>query len=422
MGILNGFTQLVSNGRAIGNHGDSLNVAITAQDNPTIDAFGRIRSVNPFTLFDSKQIFDNAPLFWDDQEVSGSGTSSSHSVATASSTLSVSATTAGRRVRQTFMRFNYQPAKSQLVFMTGTLTTAVQSGIKRCMGIYDDDNGIFFCDDGGTIKAVIRSSTSGSPVDTEVAQTNWNLDKLDGTGGSGVTLDPTKSQIMVLDFEWLGVGRVRIGFVVDGLIIYAHEFLNANNLAGVYMSTPNLPLRYEIVNDGTGGASSLECICSSVVSEGGQEKNGILRHTDSGSLSTLSNGTEYAVLGIRLKSTHVGATISLAALSLLAASTNDKAHWELRLNPTVTGTFTYSDVTNSAVQIASGAGNNPTVSGGVEIDGGYFTTSLPATNTIPNAIRLGSAIDGTVDEIVLVAKPITNNITVEGSLTWRELV
>jgi hypothetical protein len=243
---------------------------------------------------------------------------------------------------------------------------------------------------------------------------------MDGNGASGITLDFTKTQIGVIDFEWLGVGRVRMGFVVDGLVYYCHEFDNANSLTTVYMSTPNLPVRYEIQNDGTGAADDFCHICTSVISEGGQEKTGILRHADSGSVSGLSTGSVYAILGIRLKSTHLDASILLETISMISTTVNDQLHWELIFNPTVAGTFTYSDQTDSAVQIATGASTN-TITNGYEIDGGYLSTSLPVTNTIPNALKLGSLIDGTVDEIVLTAKPITNNITVEGSLTWREL-
>jgi hypothetical protein len=395
---------------------------VTFGNSPVLDAFGRLRISDLTTLFDSKQIFDNQPLFWDDQETSGTGTTSTHSVNTASTTMAVGATTGGKRVRQTMMRFNYQPGKSQLILMTGTFETGGGSGIVRGMGYYDDNNGIFFQDDEGTLKVVRRTKTSGSVVDNKVAQSDWNMDKLDGTGDSRRTLDMTKSNILIIDIEWLGVGRVRVGFVIDGLIIYVHQFLNANNITGVYMSTPNLPLRYEIENDGTGVASDLEHICSSVASEGGVQSLGILRHKDTGTVGSLSSGTKYAVLGIRLKSANVGANILLESLSMALSTVNDYGHWELKLNPTIAdaSSFSYSGQTNSSVEIAIGSNTN-TVTVGTDIDGGYITGSIPATATIPNALRLGSLIDGTVDEIVLCFTPITNNISAEASLTWREL-
>lgn len=233
------------------------------------DAFGRIRTSNITTLFDSKQVGDNRPLLWDDQEVSGGGTSSTYSVNRSSTTLGVSASTAGKRVRQTYQRFNYQPGKSQLVFMTGVLfSSGGGSGISAAMGYFDDNNGCFVSSINGAVFANIRSYVSGAAVTTSVAQDDWNGDRLDGTGPSGKTLDASKAQIWWCDLEWLGVGSVRMGFMIDGAFIAIHTFYNANNSTSVYMTTPNLPLRYEIANDGTGGASTLETICSTVISEG----------------------------------------------------------------------------------------------------------------------------------------------------------
>lgn len=396
---------------------------IKADDSPSIDAFARWRTSEPFTIFDSKQIHDNQPLFWDDSETSGSGTSSAHSTDEAATTISVGATTAGTRVRQTFQRFNYQPGKSQMILCTwGEFDTS--TGITKRVGYFDGDNGLFFQSDEGIVSVVRRTHVTGSAVDNAVAQSSWNLDHMDGAADannpSGINLDFTKTQIGFIDFEWLGVGRVRMGFVIDGIPVYCHEFNNANSLTAVYMSTPNLPVRYEILNDGTGSADDFVHICSSVQSEGGQDKNGILRHDDSGSVSGLSTGTTYAILGIRLKSGNLDGIVDLENLSLISTTTNDQAHWELRFNPTVAGTFTYADQTNSIVQTAGGSSSN-TVSGGTAIDGGYFSTALPVSPTIPNALRLGSDISGTVDEIVLTCTPITNNITVQASLTWREL-
>lgn len=402
-------------------------VFISTSDNGSIDAFGRFRTSHPLTLFDSKQIFDNQPLFWDDQEVSGSGTSSTHSTAEARSRLAVSATTAGKRVRQTFMRFNYQPGKSQLIFLTAVMNDATNTGIKACVGMFDDDNGIFFCNDSGTLKAVRRTSVTGSAVDNEVSQSSWNLDTMDGNGASGVTLDPTKSQIMVIDFEWLGVGRVRMGFVVDGAIIYAHQFLNTNNLSVVYMSTPNLPLRYSLENDGTGDATTMDHICSTVISEGGSQDLGVLRYKSTGGTHIDANtqNTIYAIIGIRLKSTHLGATIKLVNTTIAEHQGNKNYEWMLIFNPTVAGTFTYSNETNSSIQTATGATAN-TVTGGTIITGGYASSAqkggITVSSEIENALLLGSAIDGTPDEIVLCVRPVggSANIDIEGAITWRE--
>lgn len=406
-------------------------VPVTYGDTAALDAFGRLRVANPETIFDSKQIFDNQPLIYDDSEVSGGSTTSTHSTDTASSTIGVALNTAGRRVRQTFQRFNYQPAKSQLIFLTGTIDkTGGGTGITRGFGIYDDDNGVFVRDNEGTLEMVIRSSTSGSAVNNAVSQDNWNLDKLDGTGDSGVTLDTTKSIILAIDFEWLGVGRVRTGFVIGGKVIYVHEFLHSNQLAGVYMSTPNLPIRYEIENDGTGAASTLEHICSTVISEGGVQTNGVIRSASTGGthLDADVENTIYAVLGIRLKSTHIGATINLLTFAMQIQTASENVEWSIRFNPTVGDTFSYLGETNSAIEVATGDTLN-TVTDGVLIDSGFFSStsggggSGNAEGALETALRLGAAIDGTVDEIVLCARPIggSTGVDIEASITWREL-
>jgi len=406
------------------------NVDIVPQDSMAVDAFGRWRVSDPYTIFDSKQLFDNGPLYWDDQEVSGGSTTSNYSQAGAKTTMLVAASTAGKRVRQTKMRFNYQPGKSQLVLLTSKIS-AVPSGITAGVGMFDDDNGIFFTVIDGVLYAAIRSSTSGSAVDTAVAQSSWNVDPLDGTGPSGVTIDPTKCQIMFFDMEWLGVGRVRMGFVIDGAFIIAHEFNHANSVTSVYMSTPNLPLRYEIANDGTAAETTMDHICSTIMSEGGIDPNGQVRYisTAGAAVATTTENVIYAVVGIKLKAANLGATIDVIGANIHIQTVSEMGEWTLRLNPTVAGTFTYADVTNLSLQRALGATAN-TVTGGTILQGGFGSSSSASGGgsgtvgeAVETAIRLGSLIDGTPDEMVLCWMPVggTSAQSVEGSLTVREL-
>ncbi len=400
-------------------------------DTPQLDAFGRLRVSDPETIFDSKMIFDKQPLFWDESEVSGSGTSGVYNQDKARLRMSVTASTAGKRVRQTFMRFNYEPGKSQLVYMTGRITSdASDTGIQTSLGLFDDDNGLFFTVDLGTPKVVRRSNDTGSVVDDEVSQTNWNLDKMDGTGPSAVTIDFEKSNIFFIDYEWLGVGRVRMGFVVNGVAYPCHQFLNVNVRNGVYMSTPNLPLRYEIRNNGTGGATDIDQICSTVISEGGTNSKGILRYSslEENEIDANTIGTVYVVFGIRLKTTALGATVKLISQSMIN-ETSDDYEWLILLNPTLANAVTFSDETNSVVQTATGdTVNNPSnttvTSEGTRIAGGYVKSSGNAgdiTIGVTNAILLGSAIDGTRDEIYLCVRPLSSNADIRGGLVWREL-
>lgn len=402
---------------------DLRNVTIESISGSAADAFTRLRTSPPFTIFDSKQLNDNLPLLWDDAETSGSGTSSSHSVNTASTTISVGATTAGTRVRQTFRRFNYQPGKSQLVFLTGTIGSG-GTGLTQRIGIFDDDNGLFFNIEEGTVKVTRRTKTSGAVVDNDTAQSSWSVDKMDGTGTSGITLDFTKEQIFVIDFEWLGVGTVEFGFVVDKKLYTAHQIHTANSGTAVWASTPNLPLRYEISNDGTGAAASVEQVCGTVISEGGNNPSGVTRYKSTGATNIKCNtaDTAYAIIGLKLQSAKAGTTIDIQSISVLC-ETNDDFEWFLVFNPTLGSALSYSNLTNSAVQVAVGEASNPstsTVTGGTIVAGGYGAATVPSDIPIDNSLKLGKAIDGTLDEYVLAVRPLTSNAEVQGSITWKE--
>lgn len=385
-----------------------------------LDAFGRFRVANPQTLFDSKQLHDADPLRWDDQEVSGTGTSSAFTADNALTTMSVTASTAGKRVRQSKMRFNYQPGKSQLIVLTAVMG-AQASGITQQLGYFDDSNGVFFSCEDGVLYCVVRTFTSGAAVDTKIPQSQWNGDRVDGKSRSGsFDLDLSKANIFFIDVEWLAVGRVRFGVFVAGQPVVVHSINHENTLDTVYMTTPNLPVRYSLENDGAGDASSLRHICSTVISEGGAQDIGVLRYKSTEGTHVDANviGTVYAVVGLRLKSTHLDCIAKVTANSMLI-KTNDDFEWKLIINPTVAGTFTYSDETNSCVQTAAGATAN-TVTGGTDVDGGWIASNSSTSNTLRSALYIGSLIDGTPDEIVLCARPLTSNADIEGSLQWRE--
>jgi hypothetical protein len=401
-------------------------IDIQAADSPSIDAFGRWRVSNPEAVFDSKQLNTDQPFLWDDQEVSGAATSSTFDSNKAATTMSVSNGTAGKRVRQTYEFHNYQPGKSQFSFLTfGSLNAT--SGIIKEAGYFYENDGIFVRNTDGTTSVNLRSSVTGSPATDTKVQSEWNLDTLDGNGPSGVTLDPDNTEIFIIDFQYLGVGRVRVGFDIDGIAIYCHQFLNANNKPTVYMSSPNLPLRYSIENDGTGTSDSFDHICSAVISEGGQQDKGLSRYisTEGNAIQANSSGTLYAACGIRLKSNHREATIKLKKITALTKGVQDDFEWQLRLNPTITGTFVYSEIsTDSCVEAAIGTVGSPaapTVSGGTKMDGGMVKSDVPAASPVDTKRNIGSNIGGTVDEIVLCVRPLSANQDIEASLTWLEV-
>lgn len=408
-------------------------VDIGIYDGPSHDAFGRFRVSNPVTEFDSKLIgLDDAPLFWDEQLTSGAGiTASTPTAAKPYIDFSSSLDTAGVFVRQTFRRFNYQPGKSQLIIMTGVLDlSGGGTGVKRCIGYFDGNNGAFFEDNVETIGVTLRTNDSGTPVDSTVTQTNWNLDNLDGGADaenpSGDTADWTKAQIFIIDFQWPS-GRVRFGVELHGEVHYVHEIDNANSIAIPWCSTPNLPLRFEIITTGNSPASTMRCIGGEVISEGGQNHVGpthshaTVAHINANTADTVV----YALLGIRLKATHVGCNIEPVDVSVIA-ETADDFEWQLIHNATVAGTFDFTDLSNSCVQTATGNTSNPstnTVTGGTVIARGFGSGSSDINIDLSNSLELGVAIDGTtLDTLVLAVRPLGSNADIQGALTWREII
>ena len=411
-----------------GNLGKFQRVLIALDDSASVDAFGRLRTAEPLTIFESKQIFDNQPLFWNELLESGAGITSAHSVDTASTVFTSMLNTAGKFTRQTFMRFNYQPGKSQQIMLTGILERSGGGvGVQRRIGYFDDNNGLFFEDDEGTIRVVRRTSVTGVAIDNKVAQADWNIDVMDGTGRSGVTIDWTKVQLFLVDFEWLSAGRVRMCMVVGGRIFGVHHFLTANVLDKPWTSTPNLPLRYQMVTTGASPASTMECICATVATEGGISDLGITRYQSTAGthLNADVENTLYVVMAIRLKTTHLGLTVTLLEANVAEHQGNNTFEWCIIFNPAVAGAaLVYNDVVASGLQFALGVTANE-VTGGELVAGGQAASAQKGSGearSLNTARRLGAAINGTRDELVLAVRPNggSMNLDIEGGLQWRE--
>lgn len=391
---------------------------------PEFDMFRRLRVSHPQTVFDSKQLKDNQPLFWDDAQTSGSGTSSTYNTNQASTTIAVGNLTAGTRVRQTFRRMNYQPGKSQLILLTGVLGAAA-TGITQRIGQFDSNNGLFFENKSTGIGLVRRTYTSGSAVDNRVAKASWNGDKLDGTGASGVTIDYSKTQIFWIAYEWLGVGSVSFGVVHQGSFITCHTMHHNNSLDTVYMSSPNLPIRYEIGNDGTGAAASLTHICCTVMSEGGIEELGVQRGITRGStvMTTNNDANIYGVIALRIQSSFFSAHIYISNISLVCTSTS-AYNWYLILNPTPSAGPAFTPITNSAIEANVGMTNTTLTGGTVIMCGTSLQTNDGGTNIMaPQDISLGSSIAGTADVLYLAVQRVTGTSeSFYASLNYREII
>lgn len=390
-------------------------LSIEFASGPALDAFGRQRVANPQTLFDGKLLAGKEPLFWAEKITDVSGNAAA-THASAAVTLHVES--GDTVIRQTKQHWNYQPGKSQQCTYTGIIGAQPANATAR-IGSFTDDDGVFFEATGDELFVVIRKGGS----DTRIPQSAWNLDKLDGSkdngNRSGITLDPTKEQIFGIDYQWLGTGAVRFSFDIGGRMREAHQAFHANMVTSPYMNTPNLPVRYEISS--TGPTVEMVQVCSAVASEGGQAKVGPVFSAASASV-TLTTGDTYALVGMKLQSGRLDAAVRSVAISGLATTVNDLFELFILLNPTVAGTFTYTDYQSSAVQVATGAATN-TITGGTRIGdtsyGGNRTGA--AESDVANALGLGSDIDGLVDEFVLCITPLSNG-TFNGAMTWQELL
>jgi hypothetical protein len=397
---------------------------ISFANTPNIDAFGRLRTSTPFTLFDSSHRFADNGLWSTGTATGGAAT---FNAAQGLIDLDVTTSSGSEVIRETTKVFSYQPGKSLLVLNTFVMSAA-KTNLRQRVGYYGAANGYYLELNNTTVSFVERSSVSGAVVNTPVAQASWNVDKMDGTGPSGVTLDLTKAQILFMDLEWLGVGTVRIGFVINGNFYVCHKFHHANIIASTYITTASLPLRYEITNTGaTISASTLKQICSTVLSEGGYELNGLQQAIGIPIQSprTLGTaGTFYPVISLRLKSTRLDGIIILTALSIMPMSTA-KFNWQVVASGTTTGgTWTSAGVNSSVEYNITGA----SFAGGRILASGFFSESNQAASQVDILKEAlfkfqleRNGLTSTPFELTLVIASNSGSDTVVASLDWEEI-
>lgn len=383
-------------------------------DGPIYDAADRLRVSNPSLVFDCQFTDGDKSFVFSDFTTTG-GTVARNATS-ADIELSVTTTPGSRALRQTRKYLRYTPGESFLVLCTGNFGTP-KTNLQQMVGYYDDNDGLFFRMNGTTLQVVKRSNVTGTTVETAVNQSGWNLDKLDGTGPSGITLVHTNQQIFVIDFLWLGSGRVRFGFKIDGKIRYVHEMLHANRLTTKYSRRSSLPIRYEIVNVGaTASASKLTATCFSATSEGTPKNNIALR-----SYYMTSNRTVNALeplIALRLNASNIRSGLDVKSIGIVSTSADSLA-WSLVINPTLTGGAWTSPTNNTISQVNDTA---TSVSGGDRIASGVIAQNTSETIDISETLQgLGSSYSGTSDIVVLCCQSLNNNAGVFGSITWEEL-
>jgi hypothetical protein len=400
------------------------------------DAFGRLRISQPFTLFDSSHRFADNGL-WATSNTAGN---SSFAFVDNRSTIAMNVgTTANAEViRETLKVFSYQPGKSLLIMNTFAMNTP-KANVRQRVGYFGDSNGIYIENDGNTNYFIVRTNTSSTVTETRVAQSDWNIDKFDGTGYSAQIggpehaggLDVSKTNIFWMDIEWLGVGDVRCGFVVDGKLVPAHVFHHDNRETMPYMTTATLPLRLEIKNTGiTASNSTLSQICSTVISEGGYELSGAQQAVQTlvtAPVDLPTAGTYYPIISLRLKATpnRLDAVVISTALSILGIS-NAYYNWQVRAAANTSGGGSWvSAGVNSSVEYKIAGGS---VTGGRILASGFTS----ATNQSASPIDIlkealfkfqleRNGLSKIPYELTLVAAASVNGADIYASMDWEEV-
>lgn len=421
--INNVLGQLVTNG-TFGTETDPFYVAINGTNT---DAFGRLRVSNPVTLFDSSHRYADNNLWANSITGTAAATFNANEGLV---DLTVGTASGDQIIRETIKVFSYQPGKSLLVMNTFIFGTA-KAGLRQRAGYYGAANGIYFERDGTTNYMVERSSVTGVLTDTRVAQSNWNIDKMNGSGPSGLTLDSSKAQILYMDVEWLGLGTVRTGFIIDGKFVPVHNFNHANLITTTYITTASLPLRYEMTNTAaTASASTLKQVCSTVISEGGYELRGaqLSAGTTITTPKTLTTaGSFYPVVSIRLKSTRLDAIVILTAISILGVTNNANYKWEVVAQGTTTGGTWVSAGTSSAVEYNI-TGTAFSSTGGRILASGFFQGSNQGASSVDilkealfaNQLER-QPFTATPYELTLACTAASNGDQVLGSVDWEEV-
>ena len=387
-----------------------------------VDAFNRLVVASPYTLFDRQNRFAS-----DNQFDTSTATGGSTTYLPNESTVQLSVTTSNGSevVRQSYRTMPYQPGKGLGLLATFAMN-AGKTGLRQRVGYFNTQNGVFFQQNDTTLAFVLRSYTSGAPVETTITQANWNGDKLDGTGSSGRTIDVTKTQILAIDFEWLGVGDVRCGFFVDGQFVVCHTIHNDNIQTAVYMTTAILPVRYEIRNTAaTASSSSMKQICSTVYSSGGYEQTSVehVATMTSATAGSYLNTTFKPLVSIRLASTALEAVVIPYNVNFLPTTT-DNYQVALFKNGTLTGA-SYSAVAsdvNVEFDIAATA-----ITGGTLVYAEFVTSrsgrsALSGANASFNFdLQLGSSLTSVSDIYTLAVRTISGTGGGIGSLSFFDL-
>ncbi len=379
-----------------------------------LDAFGRLRTSDCFTTFNyyPSAMTDNTSLDIDIWVPGATGGAQSYNTQNYID-MPISGPGVTYSYRTTKQPMIYQPGKSRLIYMTGVLMTTVppSSGtVFSHMGIFTLDSasppavtqGTYLLTDG--INLFWEDKIQNVSPSTSVVQSSWNIDTFNGSGPSGKTLtiaNAAENLLIVIDQEWLGVGRIRCGFIIDGVIYYAHQFLH-NNMNYQYTNTPRLNLSYYIVGN---SANSMRQMCSTSISEGGYFSTGRINNVNVpvNSLINVNTTQDIVLLGLRIQSGYPFATFFIKELSFLytitGSSSGKYAQFKIQMhssNGSIGGVtnpvspLSFNPLNSSSVEFCTGNGTSYVSTPGFIIGSGYLetATALEIVSVVNDSLQI----------------------------------
>ena len=399
---------------------------VSFSDSPSVDAFGRVRVATPSYVFDSQLTYNLLTLIYEQVTLNG-GATITHDATNRSGNMAFAATTTGGKAfMQTFEHFRYQPGRSHGIFVTFNFIETMADTLKFA-GYSDGANGIELQQSGSTVQiALLSDTTLGDQI---VTKANWNLDKLDGTGPSGIILDLTKVQILVIAFQALYSGRVQVGFDIGGEVVFAHEFDHANNVTYPFIQTANLPIRCGMTCTGT-VTTTMRFICASVTSSGGQEDLSGFPFSAQGAV-TASSGARTHILSVRPKTTFnsIANRIKFVLESIdVLVTGNSPILWELCIGQAISGTTTFNDVNATYSSFEYNTAGTISGSPAMVLQAGYIAAS--ATTNRSQNYRIANRIPITLDAAGVVRILGTLSLIVTGvgatsacqvTMNWKEI-
>lgn len=413
-------------------------IAITVQDSSNLDAFSRFRVSNPLTIFSNQFTYDKTPYVFDKLTNNAAFTDAKFDTQQRIMKMQLKPGAAPNDYiyYQSYEYIPYQPGRSQLVFITFNFFPPFSPGFgtsTKMVGLSDGNNGFELVYDYFTNTFNFKIVTTTSAGNQTVDQNNWNLDKLDGTGASGININFGCTQILVIDFQALYVGRVRFGFDINGTIIYAHEFLNADVQNYPYIATANLPIRAGIVSSGAAVNDEMYFICCSVASEGGSDDAQRFGYTFvyTGNYLTVPSAAMTYMFSLSPALVFNGYTnrVKVVLDSIEIINTGNKAvKYQLGIGANIT-TPTWNNINtlNSSIQYDT----TGTSAGGqaITFDAGYVPAGLGAKSTLATQ-ALHSKYPITLDpagakrnngNVSLYAQGLGGTTDIYWSIIWKEI-